>query len=78
MGLSLPHVKTGPGAPMIEQPFALHYGMDPTKVILAASGFSKGCNREALMREFCDSVANLKTQNPGHSGLFPEIHHVSK
>ncbi len=78
MGLSLPHVKTGTGTPKIDEPFKLYYGMDPTKIILAAPGFSKGSNRDALVAEFCDSVATLKSSTPGHSGLFPEIHHVAK
>lgn len=78
MGLSLAHVKTGSGAPSIEQGFPIYYGMDPRKVCIAVPAFSKGANAQALMTELCQVLGSLKSPTGINHGLFPEIHHVAK
>lgn len=78
MGLSLAHVKTGSGHAGIEEPFTISFGMDPEKIILSATSFSKGVAPKAVLEEFCSSLATLKSVTSLQSSIFPEIHHVSR
>ncbi|MBS1985514.1 MAG: hypothetical protein JST16_15215 [Bdellovibrionales bacterium] len=76
--LSLPHVKTEGGAPVIEHPFTLHYGMDPHKVVLAAPAFSRGASLKVLRSDYASVLASLKSDRPAPGAMFPEFHHLAR
>jgi hypothetical protein len=78
LGLTLPHIKTHSGNPQVEQPFAIHYGVDKKKVILAVSTFSRGATKEALLSDFCEVLGALKTSKPPQGTIFPELNHVAR
>ena len=78
MGLCLGHVKTGSGAPVIDNPFTIHYGMDPNKVMLAVSTFSRGATQASVLNDFCEVLAGLKNQKALPGTIFPEFYHVGR
>ena len=78
MALSLPHVKTDSGSPAIEQPFAIHYGMDPHKIVLAANTFSRGAAVDVVRRNYASAVSSIRNETPITGAMFPEFIHLTK
>jgi len=78
MGLGLAHIKGSSAGPHVEKPFHIHFGMDPLKVILGVSTFSRGCTADALLNEFIQVVSNLKEKKPSSGTIFPEFYHVAQ
>lgn len=76
MGLTLPHVKTGGGTLSVEQPFTIQYGLDPTKVLLGLSSFSRGASWNVMRSETSQALSQLKNAQAPVSSLLPELHHV--
>ncbi len=75
LGITLPHFRTENGTMIVDTPFVLSYGMDPVKLLLSCSSFSRGSDIIEIENEFCTAVMRMKDQSV-NSTIFPEFNHV--
>jgi hypothetical protein len=74
-GLTLPHGKSQGGKLEINAPFKIHFGIDPLKLVLAISSYSKGVAFESIQKDFIGSIQALGKKLPPPNSIFPEFFH---
>ncbi|MBP7844130.1 MAG: hypothetical protein KA116_04895 [Proteobacteria bacterium] len=74
-GLTLPHGKVQGGKFEVSSPFKIHFGLDPLKLVIAISSFSKATSLDSIKKDFTNSVQALGQKASPPNSIFPEFFH---